>query len=97
MGNADRFEVEVVYLAPGGEWRRRVQVPRGACVRDALAVSGFAAEHPEIDLARQPLGVFGAVATLDTPLSENDRVEVYRPLLIDPKQARRARARRRNA
>jgi hypothetical protein len=69
-------------------------LPPGATVRDALAASGLAARHPSLDIASAPLGVWGQRATPDTPLREGDRVEVYRPLLVDPKEARRQRHRR---
>lgn len=87
------MHVEVVYALPGTHDATRVDVPPGATVRDALAASGIADRHPGIDLSR--LGVFGRRVDAETPLAEGDRVEVYRPLPLDPKEARRRRARRR--
>jgi putative ubiquitin-RnfH superfamily antitoxin RatB of RatAB toxin-antitoxin module len=72
-------------------------VPEGATVRDAIAASGLLARHPAIDLTTQKVGVWGKVKALDTALREGDRVEVYRPLKVDPKEARRQRYRRQKA
>ena len=63
-----------------------LDLPEGATVREALAASGFA------DAAHPGAAIHGVMATPDTVLNENDRVEVLRPLLIDPKEARRRRA-----
>lgn len=92
MGEA---EVEVVYALPGGHDAVTVRVPENATLREAIAVSGIPERHPEIDLARCKAGVFGKIRRLDDPVSPGDRIEIYRPLAMDPKEARRARARRR--
>jgi uncharacterized protein len=83
------MEVEVVDARPEGARVVRVKLPAGATVRDALAASEF---HL---LKDQLLGIFGKRVALDQPLADGDRVEIYRPLAIDPKEARRRRARRR--
>ena len=70
-----------------------VAVPRGATLIDALRASGLLERHPHIDLARQAVGIWGRLCALDAPLSDGDRVEVYRPLQVDPKEARRRRQR----
>ena len=72
-----------------------VDLPAGATVRDALLASGMLERHPELNLARQQLGIFGRRVPLDAPLSPGDRIEIYRPLAMDPKEARRRRARKR--
>jgi len=69
-------------------------LPDGATVHDALEASGLAARHPGVDFAALKLGVWGKVRAADTPLRDADRVEVYRPLQVDPKEARRQRYRR---
>ena len=69
-------------------------LPAGATVRDALVASGLAERHPGLDVFAQPVGVWGRRQPLDTPLRDGDRVEVYRPLEVDPKEARRQRQRR---
>jgi len=71
-----------------------VRLAEGATLADALRASGLLESHPQIDLARQRVGVWGRLCELDTPLRARDRVEVYRPLLVDPMQARRERQRR---
>jgi uncharacterized protein len=84
------MKVEVVYALARSARTVRLELPAGATVRDALASCGF-----EIDLEKQAFGVFGKRARLDHPLAEGDRVEIYRALAIDPKEARRRRAKRR--
>jgi putative ubiquitin-RnfH superfamily antitoxin RatB of RatAB toxin-antitoxin module len=61
-------------------------------VQQAIEASGLAQKHPEIDLAKNKVGVYGKLAKLDTPLRDRDRVEIYRPLIADPKEVRRKRA-----
>ena len=68
-------------------------LPAGATVGDALAASGLAARHPALDLRASKLGVWGKLAAPDTVLRDGDRVEVYRGLKVDPKEARRQRYR----
>jgi hypothetical protein len=87
------IRVEVVYALPRRYDAVTVELPDGATVAQALAASGVAERHPGIDLSR--VGVFGRSVSPDTTLSDGDRVEVYRPLALDPKEARRRRARRR--
>jgi uncharacterized protein len=76
-----------------------LDVAPGATVRDAIDASGLLARHPEIDLGRaadeQRIGVFARLVALDAVLAEGDRVELYRPLAVDPKEARRRRVTRR--
>ena len=67
-------------------------LPPGATVADALAESRLGRRHPEIDLARSPVGIFGRRVARERVLADGDRVEVYRPLVADPKEARRRRA-----
>lgn len=62
-------------------------------MRDAIEASGILERFPEIDLDRQPVGVFGRHCRLQDPLRDGDRVEIYRPLIADPKEMRRRRAR----
>ena len=86
------LRIEVVYALPGRSLRRQLRLRRGGTVGDAIRASGLLAERPEIDLARDRVGIFGRIAQLDTPVREGDRVEIYRALLADPKQIRRERA-----
>lgn len=68
-----------------------VCLPAGATVRDAIEASRIVERHPEIDLARAKIGVYGKLKPLDAPLADHDRVEIYRPLIVDPKLARQRR------
>jgi len=88
------LRVEVIFAGEDGVLRKALQIEPGATVAEALRVSGIAADLDvnEIDPAR--IGVFGRVVSVTTPLRDGDRVEVYRPLKVDPKEARRRRARK---
>ena len=88
------IEIEVVYAAVDRQVLRTVSVPEGATVRDALRKSGIGDEFPELDLAECPVGIFGKViADPEVRLIQaGDRIEIYRPLLADPKEVRRLRA-----
>jgi putative ubiquitin-RnfH superfamily antitoxin RatB of RatAB toxin-antitoxin module len=92
-----RIAVTVVYALPAGATEIELALPSGASVAEALALSGIAARHPEIDLAAMSVGVYGVRVALDTTLQDGDRVEIYRPLQADPKDLRRRRAIRRSA
>ena len=69
-----------------------VALPASATLREAIVASGVLERHPEIDLSREKCGVFGKPLPLESRLSDGDRVEIYRSLAIDPKEARRRRA-----
>jgi putative ubiquitin-RnfH superfamily antitoxin RatB of RatAB toxin-antitoxin module len=88
------IEIEVVYAAVDRQVLRSVSVNEGATVRVAVLASGIASEFPELNLAECPLGIFGkVVADPDTRVIEaGERIEIYRPLLADPKEVRRLRA-----
>lgn len=70
-----------------------LEVPAAATVIDAIRASGLAERYPELDVAAATLGVWGRACLPQTMLQEGDRVEVYRPLTMDPNEARRLRAR----
>lgn len=88
------IEIEVVYAAVDRQVLRSFSVNEGATVRAAVFVSGIGSEFPELNLAECPLGIFGkVVADPDTRVIQaGDRIEIYRPLLADPKEVRRLRA-----
>ncbi len=92
MPDSDTLSVEVAYALPDQQTLLSIQVPQGATVQDAIEQSGILSSHPEIDLANNKVGVFGRIAKLDAALREGDRVEIYRPLIADPKEVRRLRA-----
>ncbi|MFO7809643.1 RnfH family protein [Guyparkeria sp.] len=86
------MKVEVAYARPDVQLILEVDVTEGATVEEAIRLSGILERFPEIDLSKQKVGVFAKVAPLSQALREWDRVEIYRPLIADPKAARRQRA-----
>ncbi|MDB6051110.1 MAG: hypothetical protein JWR17_3856 [Pseudomonas sp.] len=89
-----RIEIEVVYAAVDRQILLSVHLVAGTTVRDGLVASGIGEHFPELDLANCPVGIFGkAVGDAETRLLvTGDRIEIYRPLLADPKEVRRLRA-----
>jgi putative ubiquitin-RnfH superfamily antitoxin RatB of RatAB toxin-antitoxin module len=86
------LRVEVIYAIAGQAAHYPVELPEGATVRSAIECSGVLEAHPEIDLERGGAGIYGRRVKLDQALRAGDRVEILRPLLADPKAARRRRA-----
>src|SRR5262249_30148017 len=86
------IRVEVVYAMREEQVLVALDVEEGTTARQAVEQSGVLRRFPEVDLARTSIGIFGRVTTPDTLLRDGDRVEIYRALLVDPKDARRARA-----
>jgi hypothetical protein len=86
------IKVEVLYALPHEQILLYVEVPQGATLGDAVKISGILEKHPDIDLASNKVGIFGKLSKLDTVLRDRDRVEIYRPLIADPKEVRRKRA-----
>jgi hypothetical protein len=84
---------EVVYALPTVQRRYSVRLREGATVREAIEASGVLEEFADIDLAAAKVGVFGRIVDLQHPVVAGDRIEIYRPLTADPKDARRRRAR----
>ena len=84
--------VEVAYALPSRQWVIAVEVPEGATVADAIERSGIREAVPGIEIRDRAVGVFYQPCALDRVLKAGDRVEIYRPLLIDPKETRRRRA-----
>jgi putative ubiquitin-RnfH superfamily antitoxin RatB of RatAB toxin-antitoxin module len=87
------LRIEVVYALPESEDAVQLTLSAGAKVRDAVLASGILERHPQIDLSRHKIGIYGKVVAAGALLADGDRVEIYRPLLLDPKEARRRRAR----
>ncbi|WP_324778820.1 RnfH family protein [Thiobacillus sedimenti] len=90
--NAATIDVEVIYALPHQQPLLRVRLAEGATVEEAIRRSGVLEDHPEIDLARNKVGIFSKLVKLDEKLRDKDRVEIYRPLIADPKEVRRKRA-----
>lgn len=99
MASAETITIEVVYGLPAEQVLLTLAVPAGTTVREAARLSGLAGRFPEIDIGQAPLGVFGKLEKDPDArvLRAGERVEIYRPLLIDPKEARRLRAERARA
>jgi putative ubiquitin-RnfH superfamily antitoxin RatB of RatAB toxin-antitoxin module len=89
---SEQIHVEVVYALQNRQKSVSVQLAAGATVRDAVERSGLIAEFPEIDLAVNKFGIWNKLAKADAALRDKDRVEIYRPLIADPKEVRRQRA-----
>jgi len=89
---SEQIRVEVVYALPAKQELVVVKVAPGTTVRQAIEASGLLEKYPEIDLAKNKLGVFAKLTKPDTVLRDRDRVEIYRPLIADPKQVRKQRA-----
>jgi putative ubiquitin-RnfH superfamily antitoxin RatB of RatAB toxin-antitoxin module len=85
------LSIEVCYALPNEQALIPVKLPEGATVQQALDASGILKRYPQIDLDKQKMGVFGKFKPLDTVLADHDRVEIYRPLIVDPKAARQRR------
>lgn len=89
---AERILVQVCYATAVHEYFRELNVEAGATIAQAIEQSGVLVDIPGIDLALQPVGLYGKKKPLDTVLREHDRIEIYRPLVADPKESRRRRA-----
>ncbi len=85
------MRIQIVYARPEHQEIRWVELGEMACLGDALTASGILEDFPEINLKTGAVGVSGKVRSLQTPLHEGDRVELYRPRQVDPKHKRRER------
>jgi putative ubiquitin-RnfH superfamily antitoxin RatB of RatAB toxin-antitoxin module len=92
VGTEENIRVQVCFARPDVQILRDLVVPAGTTIADAIGLSGVLSEAPEIDLTVCQVGIFGKLKTLDTALRDRDRVEIYRPLIADPKESRRRRA-----
>lgn len=88
----ERFQVEVAYARPDRQRVLRVEVDAGTRLDETIRRSGILSEFPEIDLNASRIGVFGKLRAPSDTARPGDRVEIYRPLLADPKESRRRRA-----
>ncbi|MCR4299095.1 MAG: RnfH family protein [Gallionella sp.] len=89
---SDNINIEVVYALAREQTLLRQCVPAGTTVAEAIKLCGILEKYPEIDLASNKLGIFGKLTKADTVLRDKDRIEIYRPLIADPKEVRRKRA-----
>jgi uncharacterized protein len=92
MENAEKIPVEVAYALPDKQVVLALDVDANATIEAVVRASGILAKFPEIDLATNKVGVFGKLGSLTDTLHPGDRVEIYRPLIADPKEVRKKRA-----
>jgi putative ubiquitin-RnfH superfamily antitoxin RatB of RatAB toxin-antitoxin module len=89
---ADSIAVEVVYALPQRQEIIRLALPEGSTLHQAILASGLLQRYGEIDLDKCKTGIFGKLSKPETGLRDRDRVEIYRPLIADPKEVRKQRA-----
>jgi len=87
-----KIRVEVVFAKPGEQVLEQLYVAANETVESVIRQSGLLERFPEIDLTTNKVGIFGKAAALSAKLTEGDRIEIYRPLIADPKEARKKRA-----
>lgn len=89
------IQVEIAYAASAeDQYLASVKVMPNSTINDVIRISEITRHYPEIDLEKQPVGIFGQKKDLMTRVEPGDRVEIYRALLIDPKEARRQRVKK---
>ncbi len=92
MVQNETITIELIYIEPASQNRLRFDLAKGSNIIQAIRLSGLLERFPEIDLEVNKVGIFSKIKKLDTVLRSGDRIEIYRPLLADPKEARRQRA-----
>jgi len=92
VSETDNIAIEVIYALPREQLIIPLELPADATVGQALEESRIQERFPEIDLASNKVGIFGKLAKLDDGLHPGDRIEIYRPLIADPKEIRKQRA-----
>lgn len=90
----DRITIEVTYALPQKQSLLQLQVNADSTVQQAIEKSGILVSHPEIDLSENKVGIWSKTCKLDASLRDGDRIEIYRPLIADPKEVRKRRAER---
>jgi putative ubiquitin-RnfH superfamily antitoxin RatB of RatAB toxin-antitoxin module len=88
----EKIKIELVYALPTEQLLLKSEVPSGTTIAQAVKLSGILDKFPEIDVEKGKFGIFGKLSKADTVLREKDRIEIYRPLIADPKEVRRKRA-----
>ncbi|EPL9570241.1 RnfH family protein [Providencia rettgeri] len=86
------INIEVVYALPEKQFLLSVKVAEGSTIEDAIVASGILALRDDIDLKKNKVGIYSRPAKLSDTVQDGERVEIYRPLLADPKELRRKRA-----
>ena len=85
------MQIEVAYALRNTQTLLELEVNEGATLKQAIKASGILDIYPQINLSKDKIGIFGKIAKLDTMLRDKDRVEIYRPLIADPKAVRKER------
>ena len=94
MASSDFYKIEVAYALPDRQVILAVDVEQGSTIEHAIKQSGILTEFPKINLAKQTVGIFSRTCQLSDKVNDGDRIEIYRPLTIDPKDARRAKVKK---
>ena len=89
---ADRIHVEVIYALPEEQYLLTAEVEDGVEVRQVILESGVLEQYPELDLDTMKVGLFGKMTIMKQKVRDKDRIEIYRPLIADPKEVRKKRA-----
>lgn len=89
---SDKIAVEVAYALPQKQYLQRVTLDEGSTVEQAIQASGLLTLRDDIDLTKNKVGIYSRPVKLDDVVRDGDRVEIYRPLIADPKELRRQRA-----
>ena len=90
--NSPLITVQIIYARAGQQTLLTCSLPAASSAQQAVERSGILSQHPEIPWPGSKLGIFGKIIAPDTRLEAGDRIEIYRPLIIDPKESRRQRA-----
>lgn len=88
------MQISVIYCTSCKQDLVQLQLEVGSCVHDAIGHSNLTTKYPELDASALSVGIYGKICTLKTVLHDQDRVEIYRPLLLTPTEARRLRAKK---
>ncbi|RZT10164.1 hypothetical protein SAMN05216319_1383 [Duganella sp. CF402] len=88
---AETINIQVCYASEATQFLRALQVPPGTTIEQAIALSGLQQAMPDVDVAALETGIYAKKKPRDTVLRGHDRIELYRPLIADPKNARRRR------
>ena len=89
---AETISIEVCYALSSKQELVKLSLPEGASLQQAVEASGLLEKYPEIDLKKNKFGIWNKLSKADSVLRDKDRVEIYRPLIADPKEVRKQRA-----
>ncbi len=89
---AETINVEVCYALSGKQELVKLSLTEGSSLQQAVEASGLLEKYPEIDLKKNKFGIWNKLSKVDSVLRDKDRIEIYRPLIADPKEVRKQRA-----